>query len=308
MASWLRLIRWQNLLIIFLTQLLVWWCLVLPQNPVILTLFHFLLLAMSTVFIAAAGYIINDYFDIKIDQLNRPGKVVVGMVIPGKTAIIAHIVFNILGIGMAGYVAFYARHFEWLVLQAGCIALLWTYSTTYKRQYITGNITISLLTALTVIALYAYEPALQQLAKYPFQPGAITSSLPVWILGVYAFFAFMLTWIREIVKDMEDMEGDAAGGCTTMPIKHGLAFAARFATALALLAITPLLLSCFVLYFHGYTLLSFYVLALLTVPVAFWIRMLWRGPASPAHYHRCSQVLKLIMLSGICSLLIYKFQ
>ncbi len=309
--AWLRLIRWQNLIIISLTQLLVWWCLVLPLNPVVLTMFHFFLLSLSTVFIAAAGYIINDYFDIKIDQLNRPERVVVGKVIPGKTAIIAHIVFSGLALMLAGYVAKYAHHYEWLSLQLGCIALLWFYSTTYKRQYITGNVSIALLTALTVIAIYVYEPALQHAASLPFYPQVVdgsASSMPVWILVAYAFFAFMLTWMREIVKDMEDLEGDEAEGCVTMPIRHGLAFAARFASALAVLTLAPLVIAAIYLYVYGYLLLSLYVLLLLAVPVASWVWLLWRGPATPRHYHRCSGLLKVIMLLGICSLFIYKLQ
>lgn len=308
--AWLQLIRWQNLLIIFLTQTVVWACLVLPAQPSVLTPFHFMLLTTSTVLIAAAGYIINDYFDVRIDIINHPHKVVLGKVIQRKHAIIAHTLANIAAIVMAGYVAARAQHYQWLLLQVCCTALLWFYSTTYKRQYLTGNIAVALLTALTIVALYVYEPAMRLSALRPLiangKPTA--TSLPVWILVIYAYFAFMLTWVREIIKDMEDMQGDEAEGCVTMPIRRGLAYAARFATILAILALLPLLAGGVLLWAYSYTLLAIYILLLLAAPLVGWIVFLWQGIANPAHYNKCSRLLKIIMVLGICSVLVYKLQ
>lgn len=311
MTAWLQLIRWQNLLIILLTQWLAWWCVVQPIGPQVLHFPAFALLALSTVLVAAAGYIINDYFDVKIDQINHPDKVVLGKVIPRKTAIIAHTVLNVIAVAMAGTIAVAAHKPQWLLLQLGCTGILWVYSTTYKRQYMSGNIIVAVLTALTVAALYVYEPQLHLAAKAALVRNTgryAVSSLPVWILVTYAYFAFMLTWVREIVKDMEDMEGDAADGCVTMPITRGLGYATAFATALTVLAIVPLVLAGIILLQYGYMLLAGYVLALLALPLAVWVVYLWRGPAGPAHYHQASRMLKVIMLLGICSLLIYKFQ
>jgi 4-hydroxybenzoate polyprenyltransferase len=308
---WLRLIRWQNLLIIALTQLLAWWCVVLPQNPELLSATNALLLMLSTVLIAAAGYIINDYFDVRIDQLNHPDTVLLGKVIVRKNAIKAHIAANAAAVVIAGYLAIQGHHYEWLLLQLFCIAMLWFYSTTYKRQYMSGNVTVSVLTALTIISLFVYEPALQRLAQLPLTHMSrhnIRSSLPVWILLVYAGFAFLLTWIREIIKDMEDMEGDAAEGCVTMPIKRGLSYAAGFATVLAVCAILPLVAGAAVLYRYGYLLMAGYAIALLALPLAAWVWYLWQGAATTLHYHKCSRLLKIIMVLGVCSLLIYKLQ
>ena len=309
--AWLRLMRWQNLIIIALTQLLAWWCVVLPQGPQLLTLPHALLLITSTVVIAAAGYIINDYFDVRIDQLNHPDTVVLGKTIARKTAIKAHIAMNIAALLPAAWLAQTAGHPEWVTLQLFCIAMLWFYSTSYKRQYMTGNIIVSLLTGLTIVALFVYESTLQRLAKLPLAQmsrHAIRSSLPVWILLVYAGFAFLLTWIREIVKDMEDMEGDAAEGCLTMPISRGLGYATGFATVLAVAAMVPLVAGAVVLLRYGYLLVAGYALALLALPLAAWVWYLRRGQATPQHYHACSRLLKIIMVCGVCSLLIYKLQ
>lgn len=309
MAAWLRLIRWQNLLIIALTQGLAWWCLVSPLGPQVLHLPNFTLLSLSTVLIAAAGYIINDYFDIKIDQVNHPERIVLGKVIPRKTAIIAHTLMNMVAVLLVGRVALRAGHLEWVGLQLACTGMLWVYSTTYKRRYMSGNVIVAALTALTVVALYIYEPRLQVAATATLTRSRDTlSSLPVWILAVYAYFAFMLTWVREIVKDMEDIEGDAADGCVTMPIKRGLGYATTFATGLVVLAFVPLVIWGVVLLMYGYVALGWYILGLLALPVAVWVAYLWRGPAGPAHYHAASRMLKIIMVLGICSLLVYKIQ
>lgn len=296
---WLRLIRCKNLLIIFFTQLLVWWCVVLPQSPDVLGLINFLCLSLSTVLIAAAGYIINDYFDVKIDSINKPEKVVLETIIPRKQAIISHTVLNIIALGLAGYVAAQAHHPEWLLLQVCCTLLLWFYSTDFKRQYLTGNIVVALLTSFTVLALYIYEPAMQRLVH-----GSPAGALPVWILAVYAYFAFMLTWMREIVKDMEDIKGDGAEGCVTMPVKKGLQYSTRFTIALSVLAIIPLGVAAWVLWGSGYQLLAGYVGALLVLPLIAWSVFITRG-ATEQHYNNASHLLKLIMVLGVCALLIY---
>ena len=121
---WLRLIRWKNLLIIFLTQFLVWGCVILPENPKVLVPFNFLLITVSTMLIAAAGYIINDYFDIKIDFINHTEKLILEKVIPRKQAIISHTVLNVIALFLAAIVAMQAHHLEWLFFQATCTVLL----------------------------------------------------------------------------------------------------------------------------------------------------------------------------------------
>ena len=306
---WLRLIRWKNLLIIFLTQFLVWGCVILPENPKVLVPFNFLLITVSTMLIAAAGYIINDYFDIKIDFINHPEKVILEKVIPRKQAIISHTVLNVIALFLAAIVAMQAHHLEWLFFQATCTVLLWFYSTHFKRQYVTGNIVVALLTALTIIVLIQYEPNMHRnLQSFSFS-GAL--STPEWVLCIYAYFAFMLTWMREIVKDMEDHIGDEAAGCVTMPIKRGLGYATRFTIVLAILVISPLVLVSILLFRHQYILPPLYIIGALVLPLILWSVFLYRpapdGKFTVQHYHKASRWLKVIMITGICSLLIYHF-
>ena len=267
------------------------------------------MLSLSTILIAAAGYIINDYFDIKIDLQNKPQKVVLEHVIPRKQAIVAHSVLNVIALCLAAFVAIPAGHPEWMLLQLGCTLLLWFYSTNFKRQYITGNLAVALLASLTIVVLIVYEPELQQYMHFPLVTkisGNHRTSLPVWILGTYAYFAFMLTWMREIVKDMEDLKGDQAGGCITMPIKKGLEFSRKFITALSLLVTVPLCTGSFALFAHHYVSMSLYVFLLACSLIA-WTIFLYRRNTQQ-HYHSASQHLKAIMVLGICSFIIYYLQ
>ena len=308
--NWLRLIRWNNLFIILLTQLLVWACVLVPLRkwsaaPFLLNGLNFSLLCLSTILIAAAGYIINDYFDIKIDAINRPEKAILEHKINRRAGIIYHSVLNGIGLLLAAIIAIGAGKLHWLLIQLFCTVLLFVYSSHFKRMFVIGNVVVSLLTALTVLTLFVYEPALWQFFHQP--PMLINSHQsipnPVWILGIYTCFAFVLTWMREIVKDMEDHIGDAAEGCVTMPIKLGLKPTAIFVQVLSLLAIIPLVIASVKV--QG--LLGAYTFIALTIPLIFWVLYL-PGKATTQHYHTMSRYLKIIMVLGIGSLLIYYYQ
>ena len=312
--AWLQLIRWKNLLIIFATQLLAWRCVITPQISGLnnnMALFsntlNFLCISFSTILIAAGGYIINDYFDVKIDTVNHPEKVVLGKAIARKSAIVSHILLNIIALGLAACAASHARHYEWLLLQASCVVLLWFYSTHFKRQYMAGNLVVSTLTALTIVILIVYNPGIYQAHSPVSGTGKELPFFPVWTLLVYAYFAFMLTWIREIVKDMEDYKGDEAEGCVTMPLKRGLKYAMGFTKILSVMVIVPLIAACYMLITARCYLLSGYILLLLIIPIAAWA-LYPEKQLTSQYYHNRSRGLKFIMVTGVFSLVIYYFQ
>lgn len=312
--TWLRLIRWKNLLIVFLTQLLAWGCVIVPMRqysevPLLLNTQYFLSLSLSTVLIAAAGYIINDYFDIKIDSINRPEKVILENKVPLKLAIILHTVLNVIAMLLAAVVARRAGHYSWLFMQLGCTILLWFYSTHFKRQFMTGNVIVALLTAFTIIVLMLYETGIHYYITRPYFIQTVKGLIPnpVWVLGVYTYFAFVLTWMREVVKDMEDLKGDAEEGCVTMPIKWGLLNAVRFTQVLGVLVVIPLVIASVRLWMANWKLLSLYTSLALVLPLLAWVFVLQRK-ATTAHYGNASKWLKIIMVSGIGSLIIYYFQ
>lgn len=331
MINWLRLIRYKNLLIVFLTQLLVWYCLVYSSRDILQisaeykdwiaggwnhyltplqSFLYFLHISGSTVLIAAAGYIINDYFDLKIDLINRPEKMILEKRIPLRTAIIAHSLFNVIGFFMAAVLARTAGHYEWLLIQLACTLLLWFYSTHFKRQFVIGNVVVALLTALTIVVLLVYAPGMWlRLSGYPavLHPWGKQAVInPVWMCYGYTFFAFVTTWMREIVKDMEDYKGDAEEGCVTMPIKMGLGFSVRFTQALGLIAILALAFACGYLFMHNLVVMGAYLTAIILAPLVWWCFYLTKKN-TVAHYHDASKWLKVIMVAGISSLIVYYF-
>jgi 4-hydroxybenzoate polyprenyltransferase len=172
-----------------------------------------------------------------------------------------------------------------------------------------GNVVVSLLTAFTIIAMMLYEPAIHY---YWFRAGFIKVTKgyapnPVWVLGIYTYFAFFLTWMREIVKDMEDFKGDAEQGCITMPIKWGLKKTVMFTQVLSALVIIPLLFGAVKLFIAGWLLLGIYTIILLVVPIVIWMLYLPQK-FTKEHYHKASNGIKLIMVAGVSSLVIYYFQ
>lgn len=215
-----------------------------PQMP----LFHFILLILSTVLIAAGGNVINDYFDTRIDRINKPGEVIVGRTVKRRVAMTAHAVLSGLGLLLGAYVAWRSGLMKWAAIPAFAIGALWVYSTTFKRQLIIGNGLVATLTALVPLTVGLYElPLLQRSMdplwvialpngdQYQMQPFYI--ELWYWILG-FAVFAFLSTLVRELQKDMADVKGDEADGCRTVPIVWGL----KWARAISLLYIGIIIL------------------------------------------------------------------
>ncbi len=319
LKHWMRLIRWPNLLIVALTQWVAWWTVIAPLGGgvMVLTAWNFALLCLSTVLIAAAGYIINDYFDIRIDVINKPDKVILERLIPRRAAIKVHWLFNALALLMAAAVALPAGHPEWLLLQFSCMALLWRYSTTWKRQFVIGNVIVALMTALTIVALIVYELSVRDFSAAArlswrstrLADNSLLTLHPVGILSLFALFAFLMTWMREIVKDMEDFKGDDAEGCVTMPIQWGLLRSTRFVQILGAVCLAMLGGAAFqavsMLGASGFLLMGYIVVALM-LPLAVWMNKLQKA-ATQVHYHKSSRQIKWIMVLGIVLLLIIRF-
>jgi 4-hydroxybenzoate polyprenyltransferase len=199
--GFLRLIRVQNLLIVVLTQFLARLFLIGPKPAGLhlLTDPAIWLLSVSTVCIAAAGYIINDYFDVKIDLINKPERVIIGRYLKRRVAMGVHQALNVIGCLIGLYLS------RWVfLLDVLSVSLLWFYSAQFKRQPLIGNVVVSLLTALSFIALAVYYRQNTNM------------------LLIYALFSFGISLIREIIKDMQDIRGDARFGCRTLPIIWGL--------------------------------------------------------------------------------------
>jgi 4-hydroxybenzoate polyprenyltransferase len=310
LLAFLRLIRFSNLLIIAITQYFIRWFILKPllavsDFKVQLNTLQFATLVLTTVFLAAAGYIINDYFDRKADLVNRPGRVIVGRFISLRWAIILHVFFTTTGILLGAYLAHSIHKLSLSMIFIFVSAILWFYSTNYKRQLLIGNIIISVLVGLVPMMVLMFEfPLLVKKYKlYILATGIDLRYLIIWV-GSYAVFAFMVNLIREIVKDMEDFEGDFIYGRQTIPIVWGMKTARGVVTGLIFITLLPVV---YLLIFHLNDKISFtYIVLLIIVPLMMLtFGVLWAE--SKRQYHILSQIIKIVMLSGLfyCPLVNY---
>jgi 4-hydroxybenzoate polyprenyltransferase len=313
--AFLKLVRIENLIMIALTQILLRHFVlqkVLNQHGVHLELNNglFYLVVVSTVLIAAAGYIINDYFDLKTDLINHPETVVVGKTIKRRMAIILHITFTFLGIFIGMYAALMTGYLRLAIFHIVAAALLWFYSTNFKKQLLVGNIVVSALTAAVAFMPFVFEMGVLQKAHPGFallHKDLVLSCFK--ITFIFSLFAFITSLAREIIKDMEDYKGDKATGGNTMPIALGIP--ASKLNVFFLIVISVILL-LFVIYnsFKFYRIIisidNFYILFGLIVPLILLAINTLRAKESK-HFKNASLLLKFIMLTGLAYSFIFYF-
>ncbi len=272
-TAFLQLTRFWNLLIIGLAQYFTAIFLIDKNSWQDLNLF---LLVTSTVMIAAAGYIINDYYDVKIDYINKPEKVVVGKRIVRRVAMLFHLLLSAAGILVGLYLSIWIAVFNTFAVLA-----LWLYSVSFKRLPFTGNFVVALLTGMAIALVEVY-----------YQTGSL-------LVFIYAIFAGSITLIREVIKDMEDLKGDNTFGCKTLPIIWGIRGTKAFIyTLMFFFAFVVIMLNHF---YVGVSWLYFFFF--LYIPSAWLLYKLHRADTKK-QYHHLSQLCKLIMLMGIISMLL----
>ncbi|MGP8217374.1 MAG: geranylgeranylglycerol-phosphate geranylgeranyltransferase [Bacteroidia bacterium] len=306
----IKLIRLPNLIIILFTQYMIRFAFLYPyfkiqgfslqlSEPV------FLVFSLAFVFMAASGYIINDYYDVEADKINKPGKVFIGNTVSRGIALWFYWIFCIVGLAMG----------SWSSAKIGLPGLgllfffyatgLWFYSTTFKYIFLLGNILVSLFIGLVpltagFVELYAgIQQAMQINADVDF-------SSVLKAIEAISVFAFLVTFAREIVKDMEDMEGDAKAGCRTLPIVLGIKACKIFTLFILLMLfslVSILLLKCWnakgwlsVAYISGFIELPLLVLAF----------GLNKANSKPG-FHKISNGLKFLMVSGISYLFVFAY-
>lgn len=308
MLAFLKLIRTQNLLIIAFTQYMVRWCLLYPlllvhDFELQLSNFQFFLLVLSTVMIAAAGYIINDYFDVVIDKVNKPERLVIDKGVKRRVAMGAHVVINILAVLIAFYVSYQAGSMKLIIFHVLCATGLWFYSTNFKRQFLIGNILISLFTSLVPFIVGVYE--LMPVHKIYAEMIDETSFNQEWrfVIGI-SFFAFITTLIREIIKDMEDVEGDERYGCKTMPIVIGMRTTRNITIVLSLITMAFLVYFQTIKWSTGNLFGALYIGIGLQVPFIYLIYRIVTAKEKK-DYKVAGNVAKLIMLLGVCYLFVF---
>jgi len=312
MKEFLKLIRWQNLLIVILTMVLMRYAVIAPllgkigviltqgsgeEIPVILKFpwYDFVILVAATVFITAGGYVINDYFDIKTDLINK-GNVIVGTKIPRRMAMMYHNIFNIMGVAAGFYISWKAGYIMMGALFLIVSGLLYFYSASYKRQFLIGNIIVAILTAMVPLLVVFYEwPALYRYYAVNANSVPEINIIFYWV-GGFALFAFLTTLTREIIKDIEDFEGDIAYGRNTVPVVLGILTSKIVSIGLIVLTIILLYLTWF--FFINDKITLIYLNAGIVVPLFF---VIYRVLISQnrKQLHSASSFMKIVMLTGI---------
>jgi len=312
MKAFFKLIRWPNLLIVILTMVLMRYAVIEPILSKIsvnlygiigdagymtlqLQWYDFMMVVLATVFITAGGYVINDYFDIRTDLINR-GKVIVGTKIPRRQAMMWHNIFNMAGVGTGFYVSWKVGYLWMGILFLLVSGLLYFYSASYKRQFLLGNMIVAVLTAMVPVLVVIYEaPAIYQYYAVNAVKIPDLSIIFYWV-GGFAIFAFLTTLTREIIKDIEDFEGDVAYGRNTVPVVIGIQTSKIVAVCLTFITFAMLYLIWYFILNDIITLI--YLSVAVAAPLVFVIFRLIISK-SRRQLHGASNMMKIIMLTGI---------
>ena len=302
------MLRWPNLMFIAITQLLFHYCIIQPNlQPLGLIPriegFNLVLIIIASICIAGAGNIINDYFDVNIDLINKPHKVHIQKCINRRWAIFWHLLLSAIGILSSFYVAF-KIHYVWIgILNTVSVLLLFIYSASLKKKFIIGNIIISLLTAWVILVLVL--PEYVELVKY--QLISLDSYYKIIRLGIlYATFSFIISLIREVIKDIEDIDGDRPNACNTMPIVLGINATKVFITVWLIVIIALLVVAQVYVVSFGWWLSITYAFALLIWPLILIQKKLIKANTN-SEFAELSKMVKWVMLFGILSMLFFAY-
>lgn len=299
--KYLHLFRYQNLVLIALAQVLLRYGLFHALGAdMMLSTTQFILLVLATLCIAASGNIINDLYDIEIDRINKPDKVLIGKSIRAKTANNLFIALNIIGVGIGFYLSNAIGRPGFSALFIALSALLYLYASNFKKILIVGNILVSIIVAMSLITVAIYD-----LLPVITPENKATQSLVFGFVLKYAFFAFFINFIREIVKDLLDINGDKKGEINSLPIVFGRKRTVRIVFFLAAILIFLVL---YYMYQELYDqkAITLYFLFGIVGPLLFFCIKSWDAEKKK-EYRLLSSILKWVMFIGICSLLLFRF-
>lgn len=298
--NFLRLIRYQNLLLLAFMQLIFRYGF-LKHEAVYLFLsdFQYFLLVLSTVLIAAAGYIINDVMDQETDTDNKPNQVIIGKHISEAMAYNLYFVLNVTGVGIGFYLSNSIQKPTFAGIFIIIVTLLYLYATTFKKMLLIGNIIVAFLLAISILIVGVYD-----LLPLTFENNKKEMGIYFSLLLDYALFAFLINFIREIVKDMEDVNGDYNQGMNTLPIVLGVSRTAKVVFGMGVVA------SLILLWYINTYLMSnalyfavIYALLFVVSPMVFFVVKIWNAKTKK-EFALLSKVLKWVIFFGIVSILV----
>lgn len=300
----LGLIRFKNLFMITFIQCLfkyVFFALPQFQNiPTALNTSNFTILVLATICIAAAGYIINDIQDVEADNINKPSKVIINKGISENLANNLFMVLTVLGIGFGTYVSWQIGKNSFATIFLLVSALLYFYATSLKQTILIGNFVIAALVGLSILIVGVFEiapmvtPETKDAYLFMFK-----------FLIDYALFAFLLNLVRELVKDIEDVDGDYKAGYNTLPIAIGRNRASKVAFAICLLTIIAIFYYVITYLFENQTLLLYFIFLIIGPLAHCAIKLI--TAKHKKHFADISLILKITMFIGMFSIVVLKF-
>jgi 4-hydroxybenzoate polyprenyltransferase len=301
--KYLKLVRYQNLALIVLMQLILrYGFLNLQMIPLFLTGWQFSLLVIATVLLAAAGYVINDIMDQDVDLDNNPDGVIVGKSISEEKAYNLYFALNITGMLLGFYITTLVDKTSFFSIFIISSALLYLYATNFKQTLLIGNIIVSLVTALSILIVGVFD-VIPNLTLGTYAEYAQMKVL-LYILLDYAIFAFLLNFIREIVKDMEDVDGDNNQGMRTLPIVLGIAKTSKVVFGLGLFS------TVFLLWYINTNMMSaklyyavLYDIVFLVGPLLFFSIKIFNA-ATKKEFTMLSALMKWVIFFGVLSIVV----
>lgn len=308
--NYFRIIRWPNLVIMAVLMVSLRYILILPQLEmaglnILDNLLNFILLLYSVLAIAAGGYVINDILDMDIDSINKPADLIVGKVISIVSARRFYLILTLSGIA-SGIVLSVLLGSAYLgIFFPAMAALLFYYSKRYKGRLISGNLVVAFATAMVLIITWNAEFSFLKKSDIVVLESLGTISTISTFVFIYALFAFLLSLIREIVKDMEDIDGDKNEGCATIPIVFGMNIARNIALVLIILVVV--LVGMWQINLFGKS-MNHIAISLFISQIVACITLFYLTKANnKIRFHKLSVLLKIWMISGMISMFFLNF-
>ncbi len=301
--DFLKLIRYKNLLMVLLTLVLAKYALIhtFLVNSY-LSDFHFSILTLSVLSITAGGYIINDIYDIEADKINKPNKLFIDKTISKKNAWTSYFLLTFFGLTLGVFLSIsellplYSLYFIFTIIG------LFFYSKNFKKQILIGNIVVSFFVGLTFFLLISFELHNNFETPYNDKTNGVYMIFPFGAVMGYSFFSFLTTFVREIIKDIEDINGDLKLKSNTLPIIIGRKRASKIAFFFSAVLLVFLLFILQII--KSNILILGYGIIFILAPLLYFLYKLWFSK-SKKDYAQLSNILKIIMLFGILSMLLF---
>ncbi|MBK9734515.1 MAG: geranylgeranylglycerol-phosphate geranylgeranyltransferase [Saprospiraceae bacterium] len=299
MKPYLYILRPKNLVIIGVTQVIQYYCIILPNiNVPALNSTLFYLLVLDTMLLAASGFVINDIFDYSYDLVNKPKRTYIPNNISANTAKIYYLFLVIAGLLVAIYIAIMIKNIALISIYPIAAAMLFVYSYTFKNSILLGNVLVSLFVGLVSgIVIFAERNSVQAMTDVGKKQFVIE------VFCFYMTFSFFVNMLREIIKDIEDIDGDKSAGILTFPIKYGISKTKKICIFIIVMLNLMLIIWMKFTSIHMDIRISSFLIIFIAAPLVVLIQLLTKS-RHKEDYSKISIILKWIMVAGLISLMI----